>query len=169
VALAVHGGSKLHTLTPFFPDPAPLRDIAARIYCRAGVTRMLPILEHALKTERCTVVTYIGDAFEESRPRARQLADGLAANNTRLIILHDRGAASTPRDLADFFAGLVGRTEGALLPFDPSALSSLRELLQAVTVLAVGGTELLERKQAALPAAPLLLEYLSAAKRIGRR
>src|SRR5271169_3070145 len=42
VALAVHGGSRLHTFTDFTANPATLRDRAASIGCMAGRTRMLP-------------------------------------------------------------------------------------------------------------------------------
>lgn len=65
VALAVHGGSRLHTFTEFTANPATLRDRAAAIRCRAGSTQMLPILSRALGAAGVRVVTYIGDVFEE--------------------------------------------------------------------------------------------------------
>ena len=41
-ALAVHGGSRLHTFTEFTANPRTLRDLAAGITCMPGFTRMLP-------------------------------------------------------------------------------------------------------------------------------
>ena len=52
------------------------------------------------------------------------------------------------------------RTGGCVLPFDASAPARLRDLLSAVAVYAVGGTELLEAKRAEDPGAALLLEQL---------
>jgi hypothetical protein len=66
VALAVHGGSRLHTFTEFTANPAILRDRAAAIECIAGHTQLLPILTRALAAPDVLVVTYIGDVFEES-------------------------------------------------------------------------------------------------------
>src|SRR5690242_3979964 len=56
VALAVHGGSLLHTFTSFTADPNALRDRAAGIRCLAGMTRMLPILSRALSNPGVRVV-----------------------------------------------------------------------------------------------------------------
>src|ERR1700679_1646775 len=49
VALAVHGGSRVHTFTAFTNDAATLRDRAAGVSCAAGLTRLLPILATSLK------------------------------------------------------------------------------------------------------------------------
>src|SRR4051812_17092587 len=48
VALAVHGGGRLHTFTDFTADPNLLRDQAAAIDCRSGHTQLLPLLARAL-------------------------------------------------------------------------------------------------------------------------
>ena len=77
VALAVHGGSMLHTFTGFTADPNALRDRAAGIRCIAGMTRMLPILSRALANPGVRVVIYIGDVFEESPTRGQKLADAM--------------------------------------------------------------------------------------------
>ncbi len=69
VALAVHGGSRVHTFTPFTKDAATLRDRAAGVACEAGLTRLLPILSASLKHQGVRVVVYIGDVFEESSER----------------------------------------------------------------------------------------------------
>ena len=89
----------------------------------------------------------------------------LKQNETRVIILHDL----TARDFDDgeVFHAIAEITGGAVLPFDHSSLERLGELLEAVAVLAVGDTELLEEKRPTMPAAGLLLEHLGR-KRIGK-
>jgi hypothetical protein len=159
VALAVHGGSLLHTFTEFTSNPATLRDRAAAIRCISGRTQLLPILSRALASPGVRVVTYIGDVFEESATRGRKLADAMGARGIRLIVLHDVADWLARRD-AEQFQDLARRTGGCVLPFDANAPDRLRELLAAVAVYAVGGTDLLEQKRADLPGAALLLRHL---------
>jgi hypothetical protein len=159
VALAVHGGSLLHTFTDFTAHAATLRDRAAAIRCVSGRTRLLAILSRALEVPGLRVVTYIGDVFEESPIRGRKLADAMGARGIRLIVLHDVADWLARRD-AELFQDLARRTGGCVLPFDAKAPDRLRELLAAVAVYAVGGINLLERKSADLPAAKLLLSHL---------
>jgi hypothetical protein len=159
VALAVHGGSRLHTFTEFTANPGHLRDRAAGVACISGHTRMLPILSRALAEKNVRVVVYIGDVFEESPSRGRRLADDMGKRGIRLIVLHDVADWTARRD-AELFLDLARRTGGCVLPFDASAAARLRELLAAVAVYAVGGTALLREKEAALPGATLLLRHL---------
>jgi hypothetical protein len=166
VALAVHGGGKVHTFTDFLPNARALRKMAAGVECRAGGTQLLPILRRVAGIEGVGVVLYIGDAFEESASKAIQLADQLRANGTRLIVLFE----GSDLHAHSVYADLAARTEGALLPFDLSALGRLRDLLAAVGVLAAGGMELLEDKRDTMRGAALLLEHLgSSGKRGGRQ
>jgi hypothetical protein len=159
VALAVHGGSRLHTFTAFTANPAALRDLAASIECRAGYTQMLPILSRAIAAPGVRVVTYIGDVFEESPARGRKLADEMGRRGTRLFVLHDVADWNARRDGA-IFLDLARRTGGCVLPFDANAPDRLRDILAAVAVYAVGGEALLEQKRGTLPAAAMLLTHL---------
>jgi hypothetical protein len=159
VALAVHGGSRLHTFTDFTADARTLRDRAAGISCMAGFTRLLPILAGSLKRPGVRVIVYIGDVFEESLGRGRKLADALAARGTRLIVLHDTSDPAA-RGNAEIFLDLARRTGGCVLPFDATAPGKLRDLLAAVAVYAVGGSKLLREKQGNMPGALVLLEHL---------
>ncbi len=159
VALAVHGGSRVHTFTGFTDDAATLRDRAAGVACEAGMTRLLPILATSLKQQSVRVVIYIGDVFEESLSRGRELADALGARGTKLIVLHDTANRSARRD-AEVFWDLAKRTGGCVLPFDASASGRLRDILSAVAVYAVGGEKLLRERRHALPGAVALLEHL---------
>jgi hypothetical protein len=159
VALAVHGGSMLHTFTEFTDNPDTLRDRAAGIRCIAGMTRLLPILSRALSNPGVRVVTYIGDVFEESPVRGRKLADAMGLKGIKLFVLHDTADWNARRD-AEVFLDLARRTGGCVLPFDANAPARLRELLAAVAVYAVGGESLLEQRRDDLPGAVLLLEHL---------
>ena len=159
VALAVHGGSRVHTFTAFTNDAATLRDRAAGVMCQAGLTRLLPILATSLKQPSVRVIVYIGDVFEESVPEGRRLADALGARGTKLIVLHDTADRGARRD-AEVFWDLAKRTGGCVLPFNSSAPGKLRDILSAVAVYAVGGEKLLRERRNALPGAVALLEHL---------
>jgi hypothetical protein len=167
VALAVHGGSRVHTFTAFTNDAATLRDRAAGVACEAGLTRLLPILSASMKRPGVRVVVYIGDVFEESLVQGRRLADAMggqgggqgAGQGIKLIVLHDTSDPSARRD-AEVFWDLAKRTGGCVLPFDASASGRLRDLLSAVAVYAVGGEKLLRERRHDLPGAVALLEHL---------
>jgi hypothetical protein len=159
VALAVHGGSRVHTFTAFTNDANTLRDQAAGVACQAGMTRLLPILSAGLKRTGVRVVIYIGDVFEESVAQGRRLADAMGAQGTRLIVLHDTADPAARRD-GEVFWDLAKRTGGCVLPFDASASGRLRDLLSAVAVYAVGGEKLLRERRGDLPGAIALLDHL---------
>lgn len=163
VALAVHGGSRVHTFTDFTNAAAILRDRAAGVVCVAGLTRLLPILATSLRQPGVRVVIYIGDVFEESTAQGRRLADSMGVEGIKLIVLHDTADADARRD-AEVFWDLVRRTGGCVLPFDASAPGRLRDLLSAVAVYAVGGEKLLRQRQNELAGAVVLLEHLGRAR-----
>jgi len=161
VALAVHGGNRLHTFTKFTSDAGALRNRAASVRCEMGYTRLLDILARVLETEGVSVVCYVGDAYEESARRGYKLAESLKARGIRLIVLFDgAGWSDLDSHAAKVLAEMARRTGGALLPFDITALPKLRDLLEAVAVLAVGDVPLLTARQDAMPAARLLLQHL---------
>lgn len=164
VALAVHGGSRVHTFTAFTNNAATLRDRAAGVVCQAGTTRLLPILSASLKQSAVRVVIYIGDVFEESVVQGRRLADAMGAEGIRLIVLHDTADTAARRDV-EVFWDLAKRTGGCVLTFDANAPGRLRDLLSAVAVYAVGGEKLLQERRHELPGAVALLEHLNPGKR----
>jgi len=104
------------------------------------------------------VLLYIGDAFEEPIEQARAAAETLKARGIRLIVLHDLPGEN--QEAGGAFADLAQHTGGFVLPFDASAAARIRELLEAIAVLAVGGVKLLQQKKNTLAAAPLLLSRL---------
>jgi len=160
VALAVHGGGRVHTFTGFTSNAATLRDRAAGVVCQAGMTRLLPILSASLKPPNLRVVIYIGDVFEESISQGRLLADAMGVRGTKLFVLHDTADPSSRRD-AETFWDLAKRTGGCVLPFDASAPGRLRDLLSAIAVYAAGGEKLLRERRHSMPAAVALLEHLN--------
>ncbi len=91
--------------------------------------------------------------------RGRKLADAMGLKGIKLIVLHDTTDWNAKRD-AEVFLDLARRTGGCVLPFDASAPARLRELLAAIAVYAVGGTEMLEKKRGEMAGAVLLLEHL---------
>jgi hypothetical protein len=159
VALAVHGGSRVHTFTAFTNDANTLRDRAAGVSCVAGMTRLLPILSASLSRAAVRVVVYVGDVFEENVIQGRQIADAMGRRGTKLIVLHDTADRAAHRD-AEVFWDLAKRTGGCVLPFDANAPNRLRDLLAAVAVYAVGGEKLLRARRNDLPGAVALLEHL---------
>ena len=82
VALAVHGGGRVHTYTRFLPDVRALMRQAGRIECKAGSTALLDIFERVLQAEPVRVVVYVGDVFEESLRDVNRQAEELAARET---------------------------------------------------------------------------------------
>jgi hypothetical protein len=154
----VHGGSHVHTFTEFVRDPNILRDTAAGISCNAGYTRLVDIMQRTANAGGVKVLLYIGDTLEEDIAEARAAADRLKAGGIRLIVLHDEPDRN--QAAADVFADLARRADGLVLPFDASAAARVREILEAVAVLAVGGMKLLQQKKNTLAAAPLLLSRL---------
>jgi hypothetical protein len=162
VALAVHGGNTLHTFTRFEKDARKLCDRVAGVRCQTGETRLLDILARVLSTDGVSTVVYVGDVFEESERQARKLAAALADRNIRLIVLQDADCIGNFE--VGIFAEMTALTGGALLPFDASALPKLRDLFEAVAVLAVGDVTMLAAKQETMPAARLLLQHLKGEK-----
>ena len=115
VALAVHGGSRVHTFTAFTNNANALRDRAAGITCEAGLTRLLPILSASLNRPSVRVVVYIGDVFEESVAQGRRLADAMGTQGIKLIVLHDTAESVSRRD-AEVFWDLAKRAGGLAAP-----------------------------------------------------
>lgn len=161
VALAVHGGSRVHTFTAFTAEPARLRDTAAGVVCQAGATRFVDVLARSRDAGGVRVVVYIGDVFEEDADEAAAVADSLRLRGCRVVVLHDRDQAPAHGSGAEVFHDVARRTGGAVLPFDARSKAKLREILEAAATLAVGGVKLLRERREALPAAVLLLQHLS--------
>ena len=131
VALAVHGGGRLHTFTDFTANAQHAARPRRRDRLPRGTDTDATDPFPRSRVTRVRVVTYIGDVFEESPGRGRKLADALGRQGIKLIVLHDVADWLARRD-AEVFLNLARRSGGCVLPFDASAPGRLRNLLAAV-------------------------------------
>ena len=104
------------------------------------------------------VLLYIGDCFEETPAAAFAQADALRLRGVRAILFHD--ASTGDQRARDVFEEVARRTGGACLDFYAAKPGNLRDILEAVAVLAYGGVKLLKQKKGQLPGALRLLPCL---------
>lgn len=154
VALAVHGGSEVHTWTEFSADATRFRALAAAVRCQAGRTQLCELMQRTLDAGGVRVMSYIGDAFEEDASEAFALADRFKLRGIKVVVLADQADEPTLR----VFRELADRTGGALLDFRSGELDLMGEVLGAVAALAIGGRKLLAERRTA--GARLLLSHL---------
>lgn len=159
VALAVHGGSHLHTFTAFTSNVQTFRDQAAQVECRAGQTVLCKLMERTLDHAGVKVMIYVGDAFEESADEAYQLADSFKARGIKAVMMFDSNCGTD--DAKQVFTEIAKRTGGACLDLHlDGPAKDVRDVLEAVAVLATGGTKMLRKRAAQLPGAAKLLASL---------
>ena len=159
VALAVHGGGRVHTFTGFSSDARLFRDQAAAVQCQAGGTALVNLMEQVRTHAGIKVMLYIGDCFEETPAAAFEQADALRLRGVRAILFHD--ASTGDHKARAVFEEIARRTGGACLDFYGARPSDLRDILEAVAVLAYGGVKLLEAKKGQLPGARRLLPFVA--------
>ena len=104
------------------------------------------------------VLLYIGDCFEETAAAAFQQADALRLRGIRAILFHD--ASTGDHEARAVFEEIARRIGGACLDFYGSNPGDLRDILEAVAVLAYAGVKLLEQKRGQLRGAQRLLPLL---------
>jgi hypothetical protein len=143
VALAVHGAGQLHTFTEFSADVDRFRAQAAAVRCQAGNTQLCELMQRTLDAGGVRVMSYIGDAFEESAADAFALADRFKLRGIKAVLLAD---GADEESLA-VFREIAERTGGALLDFRAGELDLMGEVLDAVATLAIGGRKLLAAKK----------------------
>lgn len=164
VALAVHGGSRIQMFSDFTASAGDLRDRAATVACKAGVTRLVEIMTRCRDLGGVRVLVYIGDVFEEDLAQAEEVAASLRLRGTRVVVLHDRAQAPALDASAEAFHIIAKITGGAVLPFDAASRTKLRDMLEALATFAVGGIKLLRERSGTLPGASDLLKRLPAGK-----
>lgn len=140
VALEVHGGGNVHTFTGFSADLHEFRKRASRVRCTSGHTRLVDLMQRTLDAGGVRVMSYIGDAFEESADEAFELADRFKHFGIKAVILADQADVSTML----IFEEIARRTGGAVLDFRSGDLDLMGEVLAGVAALAVGGRGMLE-------------------------
>lgn len=159
VALAVHGGGVVSMFSAFSSDVQRFRDLAAGVSCRAGHTQLVPLMQRTREHPDVKVFLYIGDCFEESEEEAYEAADALKARGIRAVMLHD--ASSGDMAARRVFEEIAKRTGGVCLDFYGGDRQAMKNIFEAVAVLAVGGIKLLQQRRSQLPGAAKLLPYLS--------
>lgn len=156
VALAVHGAGHVHTFTNFSADVDQFRAQAAAVRCLAGSTQLCELMQRTLDAGGVRVMSYIGDAFEESSAEVFALADRFRLRGIKVVILADDADEQT----RSVFRQIAERTVGAVLDFRAAELDLMGEVLDAVATLAIGGRKLLAAKKT--PGARLLLGCIKA-------
>src|SRR5438105_1836451 len=136
---------------PFSADVDQFRAKAATVRCQAGETQLCELMQRTLDAGGVRVMTYIGDAFEESAELALAMADRCKLRGIKVVILAD----DANEDTLAVFREIAGRTGGALLAFRAGDLDLMGEVLDAVATVAIGGRKLLAAKHT--PGARLLL------------
>ena len=105
------------------------------------------------------MLVYVGDVLEESLSAAVEAAKVIRLRGCRVIVLHDT-ADPLARSHGSGFAAIADAGGGCVMRFEAGSIGRLREMLEALSVLAAGGFRLLRERQKALPGARLLLEHL---------
>ena len=159
IALAVHSGSTVKVFTDFSNDVATFRDHAASVSCVAGMTRLVDIMGKTRSHSDVRVFLYIGDCFEESERDAYAAADAFRARGIRAIMMHDSKGGGGPND-RQVFEEIARRTGGVCIDFHGGDRQGLKDIFEAVAVLAAGGIKALEQRKGQLPGAAKLLPYL---------
>ncbi|MCR6481064.1 hypothetical protein NU688_33240 [Variovorax sp. ZS18.2.2] len=154
IALAVHGGNRLHTFSAFGSEVEIFRAMASRVRCESGETRLCELMRCTLGAGGVRVMSYIGDAFEEDEGEALALADRMRLRGIKVIMLADHADPETLR----VFEEIANRTGGALLDFRGSQSRLMGEVLKGVAQLAIGGQAMLAGGTSA--GARLLLSHL---------
>lgn len=159
IALAVHGGGIVHTFTPFDDDVTAFRKKAAAIECAAGETRLVGIMEKVLDQSGVKVLMYTGDCFEESAEAAFDQADRFKLRGIRAIMLHDERTGDGRA--WEVFSEIARRTGGVCIKLHGGDRQAMRDIFEAVAVLAAGGVKLLKAEQRRLPGAAKLLPFIT--------
>lgn len=143
VQLASFRGFGQFDVSPWMTDARALTDYMVRIQCLGGRTQIARVLDHAIAEtgrEKVNALVYIGDCCEEPLEELAPRAGQLALRGVRAFMFHE-GRDPTAEQAYRQIATL---TKGAYCRFDAASADTLRELLRAVAVYAVGGPVALE-------------------------
>ncbi|WP_169568591.1 VWA domain-containing protein [Sneathiella limimaris] len=129
--------------TPWTENSDRLIRPMSRVQCLGGHTQIRKVLKHAIRNNEqspINAVVYVGDCMEEDADELCHLAGQLGITNTPLFIFqegHDPIAENCFRQMCRL-------SKGAFFRFDQNSVASLRKLLKAVAVFAVGGRKALQ-------------------------
>ncbi|MDP6951572.1 MAG: VWA domain-containing protein [Alphaproteobacteria bacterium] len=143
VQLAYYRGFGEFKATPFSNDSKALLQRMTGVRCLGGRTQIGKLLRHALKEsakEKVHAVVFIGDACEESVDELCHQAGQLGIDGVPVFVFHEGGDAVAE----SAFRQIARLSGGAYCRFDSASAASLKALLAAVAVYAVGGRPALE-------------------------
>lgn len=143
VQLASFRGFGQFDVSPWMADGRALTDYMTRIQCLGGRTQIARVLDHAIAEtgrEKVNALVYIGDSCEEPVDELAERAGQLALRGVKAFLFHEGRDAVAEQA----FRQIATLTKGAYCRFDAGSAKTLRELLRAVAVYAVGGPAALE-------------------------
>lgn len=143
VQLAYFRGFREFETSPFTTDADALLAEMTAVRCRSGRTQIERLLLHTIEeTNRKPVnaVVFVGDAFEESHDLVADAAGRLGLLGVRAFMFHEGGDMLAARA----FKTVARLTGGSYCRFHSGSAKTLRDLLAAVAVYAVGGYRALE-------------------------
>lgn len=143
VQLAYFRGFQEFEASPFTTEAGTLLGEMTAVRCRSGRTQIQRLLRHAIdETNRRPVnaLVFVGDAFEESLDLVADAAGQLGLLGVRAFMFHEGGDPLAGRA----FKTVARLTGGSYCRFHAGSARTLRDLLTAVAVYAVGGYPALE-------------------------
>ncbi len=121
---------------------ADLHKLMRGVACVGGHTQIIRILKHALKEHAqkpVNAVVFVGDALEEDIDELCHQAGRLGLAGVPVFMFHEGGNAIVGKA----FRQVARLSGGAYAPFDLNSAETLKRLLSAVAVYAVGGLKAL--------------------------
>ena len=143
VQLAYYRGYGEFKATPFTSDSKALLQRMTGVRCLGGRTQIGRLLRHALAEsarEKVHAVVFVGDACEESMDELCHHAGQLGIDDVPVFVFHEGGDTVAERA----FRQIARLSGGAYCRFDSISAASLKALLAAVAIYAVGGRKALE-------------------------
>ncbi len=119
-----------------------LRDMVG-VYCLGGRTQIAQVLDHALiehADKPVSALVFIGDACEENVDELSHKAGEMGVRGLPVFMFHEGEDLTAGRA----FRHIARLSGGSYCQFDSGSAKTLRELLGAVAVFAVGGRPALE-------------------------
>lgn len=143
VQLAYYRGFGQFVATPFTSDSQALLARMTAVTCLGGRTQIARVLRHALAEtgrEKVHALVLVGDSCEEDADALCHLAGKLGLEGVPAFIFHEGRDAHAE----SVFRQLARLSGGAYCRFDSASAGSLKALLAAVAVYAVGGRRALD-------------------------
>ncbi|MEH6494782.1 MAG: VWA domain-containing protein [Pseudomonas marincola] len=130
--------------TPWTTNSKSLTGPMSRVSCLGGHTQIEKVLSHTLKQasdKPVNALVYVGDCMEESADALCHLAGQMGVQGIPAFIFQE-GRDPTAENC---FRQMTKLSGGAFFRFDTNSASTLKTLLKAVAIYAVGGQKALKK------------------------